>query len=109
MVASSVTESVPGQKDGWLGTMTGCGPEILTVTGADGGLGQPPTVSDTVYVPAVVTTIAWVVSLSLHRLPDDAEEVSVTLPPGQKVVGPDGVIVGAGGIGLTVTTIGAEG
>ena len=35
-------------------------------------------------------------------------EVSVTLPPVQKVVGPPGVIVGVAGIGLTVTTTAAE-
>jgi hypothetical protein len=41
-------------------------------------------------------------------LPVALLEVSVTLPPVQKVVGPPGVIVGVGGSGLTVTTVGAE-
>jgi hypothetical protein len=36
-------------------------------------------------------------------------EVSVTLPPWQKVVDPFGVIVGVGGIGFTVTTAAVEG
>jgi len=36
-------------------------------------------------------------------------EVSVTLPPSKKVVGPFGVIVGIGGDGLTVIAVGADG
>jgi hypothetical protein len=36
-------------------------------------------------------------------------EVSVTLPPWKKVVGPPGVIVGVAGSGFTVTVVGAEG
>jgi len=35
--------------------------------------------------------------------------VSVTLPPVQKVVGPDVVIVGVAGNGFTVATTGSEG
>jgi len=42
-------------------------------------------------------------------LPVAALEVSVTDPPLQNVVGPPGVIVGVGGIGLTVTVVVAEG
>ncbi len=41
-------------------------------------------------------------------MPEALLEVSVTLPPVQKVVGPPGVIVGAAGIGLTVTVVAAE-
>lgn len=41
----------------------------------------------------------------LHKLPEADDEVSVTLPPWQKVVGPPALIVGVAGIGLTVTTI----
>ena len=37
-----------------------------------------------------------------------AVEVNVTLPPAQKVVGPEGVIVGVAGKAFTVTTVGAE-
>jgi len=33
---------------------------------------------------------------------------SVTLPPVQNVVAPEGVIVGVAGIGFTVTTTGAD-
>ncbi len=42
-----------------------------------------------------------------HKYPLAALEVSVTLPPAQKVVAPLGVIVGVGS-GLTVTTVAAE-
>jgi hypothetical protein len=41
-------------------------------------------------------------------LPVDDEEVSVTLPPEQKVVGPPALIVGVDGIGLTVTVVTEE-
>ena len=37
-----------------------------------------------------------------------AVDVRFTLPPAQKVVGPDGVIVGVEGAAFTVTTTGAE-
>ena len=40
-----------------------------------------------------------------HRyVPVVAEELSTTLPPAQKVVGPPGVITGTAGVGFTVTT-----
>jgi len=35
-------------------------------------------------------------------------DVSVTLPPAQNVVKPEGVIVGVTGVGLTVTDAGRE-
>ncbi len=41
-------------------------------------------------------------------MPLAALEVSVTLPPVQKVVGPPGVMVGAAGRGLTVTVVMAD-
>ncbi len=44
--------------------------------------------------------------LRYHWLPVALLEVSTTLPPAQKVVGPPGVIVGVAGSGLTVTTVG---
>jgi hypothetical protein len=42
-------------------------------------------------------------------LPVADEEVSITLPPSQKVVGPLAVMVGVAGNGLTVTVVPAEG
>jgi hypothetical protein len=41
-------------------------------------------------------------------LPVADEEVNVTLPPSQKVVGPLVVMVGVAGIGFTVTVVPAE-
>jgi hypothetical protein len=47
--------------------------------------------------------MAFVVAPVDHVFPLGADEVRVTLPPEQKVVGPPGVIVGVAGIGFTVT------
>jgi hypothetical protein len=43
-----------------------------------------------------------------HKFPVEAEEVNTTDPPAQNVVGPPAVIVGAVGIGFTVTLITLE-
>ena len=43
-----------------------------------------------------------------HKYVVPALDVSVTLPPAQKVVGPEAVIVGAAGKLLTVTITGSE-
>lgn len=43
-----------------------------------------------------------------HVFPDPLEEVRVTLPPEQNVVGPPAVMVGAEGTALTVTTVPLE-
>ena len=52
--------------------------------------------------------IDCVVAPVLQMLPVALLEVRVTLSPEQKVVGPLAVIVGVAGVGLTVTTTGAE-
>lgn len=44
----------------------------------------------------------------LHVLPDALEDVSVTLPPEQKLSGPPADTVGALGNGLTVTLVLAD-
>jgi hypothetical protein len=44
----------------------------------------------------------------LHTLPELALERRMTLPPEQNVVEPEVEIVGVGGVGLTVTTVGVE-
>ena len=41
----------------------------------------------------------------LHTLPDAALLVKVTLPPVQKVVAPDALIIGVAGVVFTVTTV----
>lgn len=69
---------------------------------------QPFTpVAVTLKLPLAVTLIEVVVAPLLQRyvLPPDA--VSVTLPPLQKVSGPDALIAGVG-VGLTVTVVEAE-
>ena len=43
-----------------------------------------------------------------QRLPLAAEEVRITLPPVQKVVGPLAEMVGVAGIGFKVMVVGAE-
>ena len=48
------------------------------------------------------------VALLLHKLPVAELDVSVTLPPWQKVVGPLALIVGTAGNGFTVTLVEAE-
>ena len=47
-------------------------------------------------MPLALTAIDCVVAPVDHRYDTPAVAVSVTLPPAQKVVGPEGVIVGAG-------------
>lgn len=54
-----------------------------------------PTV--TVYVPPVETTIDCVVSPVDHKYVVAAEDVNVTEPPAQNVVGPPGVTIGVAG------------
>ncbi len=55
------------------------------------------------YVPAVLTVIDCVVAPVLQVLPVAEEDVNVTLPPVQNVVGPLAEMIGALGKGFTVT------
>jgi hypothetical protein len=50
--------------------------------------------------------IDWVVAPVDQRYEDPTDEVSVTLPPSQKVVGPDALIVGVTAV-FTVMAVGA--
>lgn len=43
-----------------------------------------------------------------HEFPELTLDVSVTLPPAQKVIGPEAVIVGVAGMGLTFTVVASE-
>jgi hypothetical protein len=56
----------------------------------------------------VVTFIPDVVAPVDHKYVVPALDVSVTLPPVQKVVGPPAEIVGADGKAFTVTAVGAD-
>jgi hypothetical protein len=83
----------------------------LTVTVCDAGaeVQEFASVVVTVYVPLVLTVIAAVVAPVDQRYDVPPEAVSVTLPPAQKVVGPDGVMVAVGsGLTVTVCDAGAE-
>jgi len=85
---------------------TGEAPDNVTTTGADVAFGQPDTAVVTVYVPPVETVIDCVVAPVDHVFPEVAEEVSVTLPPGQNESGPLAEIVG---VAATITATGADG
>lgn len=69
---------------------------------------QTPLLVETVYVPEVVTTIDFVVAPLDQTFPVAAEEVSVVLPPSQKLVEPLTVIVGAVGGGVIATVTGLD-
>ena len=53
----------------------------------------------------LIIVIALVVSLVDHVFPAGADEVKITEPPLQKVVGPPGVIIGVAGGAFTVTIV----
>jgi len=80
----------------------------VTTVGAEVELQPFPSMTVTVYEPELDTTIDCVVAVVDQRYVYPLGAVSVTLPPAHNVVGPLGVIVGVGGFGLTVTTVGAE-
>jgi hypothetical protein len=80
----------------------------ITFTGVEAGDVQPNTVWVTVYEPLALTTIDCVVSVVDHVFPEETEEVNVTEPPAQKVVGPPAVTVGAAGAGFTLVFVDAE-
>ena len=67
-----------------------------------------PLLTVTVYVPAAETVIDCVVAPVDHVFPVAEEDVNVTLPPEQKVVGPPAEIVGVAGAGFTVTAVPAD-
>lgn len=50
----------------------------------------------------------WEIAPVDHVFPETADDVNVTEPPAQNVVGPLAVIVGTAGIGFTVTTVGTD-
>ncbi len=68
-----------------------------------------PSVTFTVYVPDELTTIDCVVAPVLQVLPVALDEVNVTLPPVQNVVGPLAETVGVLGKGFTVIVVEALG
>ena len=85
----------------------GIGLTVITV-GDEGFDVHPEEVTETVYDPPLVTVMACEVAPVDQVFPVVAEEVSVTLCPEQKVVGPLELIVGVGGMGLTVILTGVD-
>ena len=77
----------------------------VTVIALLAGEVQPSNVCVTVYVPEVVTVIFCVVKLFDQVFPVETEELKLTEFPLQNVVVPPALIVGAAGIGLTVTVV----
>lgn len=108
MEVESVTCSPSQSVSGPAGVITGVfGTGFsVTVTGDEVADGHPATVEVTVNVPAAFTVIEGVVAPVDHRLLVP-EEVSTVLSPGQMSREGFAVITGAGGVGLTVTAIGA--
>ena len=75
----------------------------LTVTFTDADVVPHPASlrALTQYEPGCVTVIDWVVAPFDHWYDGAEDDVSVTDPPAQNVVGPDAVITGTGGGSLT--------
>ena len=80
----------------------------VTTVAADVAEQPEPFVTVTVYDPEVLTVIDCEVAPLDQRFPLAADDVRVTEPPEQNVVGPPAVIVGIGGFELTVTTVAAD-
>jgi len=83
----------------------------LTVMVCEAGAEVQPfaSVVVTVYVPLVLTVMVGVVAPVDQRYDVPPDAVRVTLPPAQKVVGPEGVMVAVGsGLTVTVCEAGAE-
>lgn len=74
----------------------------VTLIGAEGAEVHPSCVWVTVYEPLSPTVIEEVSSPVDQVFPVAEDEVSVTEPPSQNVIGPPDVITGAAGIGFTV-------
>ena len=104
-----VTEPPAQKVVGPLAVIVGVGGSgfTVTVTGKD-ITPHNPVETLTVNVPPAVTVMDCVVAPVDHEFPVVAEEVNTTEPPEQKVVGPPAVIVGTGGVGLTVTVVAAD-
>jgi hypothetical protein len=75
----------------------------VTTVAAEVAEHPEPFVTVTVYDPAVLTVMDCVVAPVDHRLPVAEEDVSITEPPVQNVVGPPEEIVGVAGFALMVT------
>lgn len=91
-------------------TIVGVGGSEFTVTvlGAEVPELHPFVITCTRNVPDVLTVMDCVVAPLDQKLLLAEEDVKVTEPPAQNVVGPLAVMVGTAGMELTVTVIGEE-
>jgi hypothetical protein len=108
--ALSVTEPPAQNVVAPEGVMAGVAGFAFTVTtiAADVAEQPLPFVTVTPYAPEAVAAMDCVVAPFDHRYVKPAGAVSVTEPPAQNVVGPEGVIAGVAGAALTVTTVAAD-
>ena len=89
--------------------MVGTGGSGFTVTVVAADVSeQVPFETVTLKVPLAVTVIDCVVAPFDHVFPLAEEEVNVTEPPAQNVVGPPAVMVGVAGSGFTVTVVATD-
>jgi hypothetical protein len=86
----------------------GIGTEVTTVEAELPDVHPLISMTATWKLPELVSVIDCVVCPEDHTLSVAEEEVSVTLPPAQNVVGPLAVIVGVGIVAFTVTVCAAE-
>lgn len=95
---------------GPLAVMAGTGgaASVVTLTGADVAPQPLPSKACTLYEPAILTVMDCVVAPLDQSQELAALAVSVTLPLGQRAVGPLVVMTGAAGGAYTVTLAGAE-
>lgn len=104
------TTEPPAQKVvGPPAVIVGTGGSGLTVTVVTADVAeQVPFETVTLKFPLAETVIVCVVAPFDQVFPVAEEEVKVTDPPAQNVVGPPGVIVGVAGSGFTVTVVATE-
>lgn len=111
MAADDVNTTDPPEQKvvGPPAVIAGAAGSGFTVTAEEAeGEVQPLAETVNVYVPLAVTVMDCVTAPVDQVLPVAEDDVKVTEPPEQKVVGPLAVIVGVAGTGVTVTTVAAE-
>jgi hypothetical protein len=105
----SVTEPPVQNVIGPLAVIVGVAGSGFTVTVVAADTDEhDPLETVTVYEPLAETVIDCVVAPFDQVFPVADEEVNVTEPPAQKVVGPPAIMVGTAGSGFTVTVVAAD-
>jgi hypothetical protein len=91
-----------------LETVGAAGSGLTRIVAVAVALVQPPALTESRNVPEVCTVMLCVLIPVFQKLLLELLEVSLTLSPLQKVVGPFVLIIGAAGEGVMVTVIGVE-